>query len=47
MGYKVRPPEEKLRIVFEGMRAENISELCRCEGISPTNYHQSGSEASC
>jgi hypothetical protein len=34
MAYTVRPPKEKLRIVFEGMRAANISELCRREGIS-------------
>ncbi len=40
MAYKVRPPEEKLGIVFEGMRAENISELCRQEGISPTDYYR-------
>jgi transposase len=40
MAYKVRPPDEKLRIVFEGMRAENISELCRREGISPTDYYR-------
>ncbi len=29
MAYTVRPAKEKLRIVFEGLRAENISELCR------------------
>ncbi len=40
MAYKVRPPEEKLRIVFEGLRAENISELCRQEGIRPTDYYR-------
>ncbi len=40
MAYTVRPPEEKLRIVFDGMRAENISELCRREGISPTDYYR-------
>ena len=40
MAYTVRPPEEKLRIVFEGMRAENISELCRREGISATDYYR-------
>jgi transposase-like protein len=40
MAYTVRSPEEKLRIVFEGMRAENISELCRQEGISPTDYYR-------
>ena len=40
MAYKIRPPKEKLRIVFEGMRAENISELCRQEGISPTDYYR-------
>jgi transposase len=40
MVYRVRPPEEKLRIVFEGMKAENISELCRREGISPSDYYR-------
>ena len=40
MAYKVRPPKEKLRIVIEGMRAENISELCRQEGIRPTDYYR-------
>jgi hypothetical protein len=40
MAYTVRPPKEKLRIVFEGIRAENISELCRQEGISPTDYYR-------
>ena len=40
MAYTVRPPKEKLRIVFEGLRAENISELCRQEGISPTDYYR-------
>ena len=40
MAYTVRPPKEKLRIVFEGMRAANISELCRQEGISPTDYYR-------
>ena len=40
MAYTVRPPKEKLRIVFEGMKADNISELCRREGISPTDYYR-------
>lgn len=40
MAYKIRPPKEKLRIVFEGIKAENISELCRREGISPTDYYR-------
>ena len=40
MAYTVRPAEEKLRIVFEGMKAENISALCRREGISPTDYYR-------
>jgi hypothetical protein len=40
MAYTVRPPKEKLRIVFEGMKAENISELCRREGISPSDYYR-------
>jgi transposase len=40
MSYTVRPPKEKLRIVFEGIKAENISELCRREGISPTDYYR-------
>ena len=40
MAYTVRPPKEKLRIVFEGMRAANISELCRQEGIRPTDYYR-------
>jgi hypothetical protein len=40
MAYTVRPPKEKLRIVIEGMRAENISELCRQEGIRPTDYYR-------
>ena len=40
MAYTVRPPKEKLRIVFEGIRAENISELCRREGICPKDYYR-------
>ena len=40
MTYTVRPAKEKLRIVFEGMKAENISALCRREGISPTDYYR-------
>ena len=40
MAYTVRPPKEKLRIVIEGLRAENISQLCRQEGIRPTDYYR-------
>ena len=40
MAYTVRPAEEKLRIVFEGIKAENISELCRREGIGPKDYYR-------
>ena len=40
MVYTVRPPKEKLRIVIEGIKAENISALCRREGISPTDYYR-------
>lgn len=40
MAYTVRPAEEKVRIVFEGIRAENISELCRREGICPKDYYR-------
>ncbi len=40
MAYTVRSAEEKLRIVIEGMKAENISALCRREGISPTDYYR-------
>ena len=40
MAYTVRSAEEKLRIVFEGMKAENISAMCRREGISPTDYYR-------
>ena len=33
-------PEEKLRIVLAGLEPSvKISELCRREGISPTQYH--------
>jgi len=33
-------PEEKLRIVLAGMEpGTTISELCRREGIQPTQYH--------
>jgi transposase-like protein len=32
--------EEKIRIVLEGLRGEeNISELCRCEGIAASMYY--------
>jgi transposase len=40
MAYTVRSAEEKLRIVLEGMKAENISAMCRREGISPTDYYR-------
>ena len=40
MAYTVRSAQEKLRIVIEGMKAENISALCRREGISPTDYYR-------
>ena len=40
MAYTVRAPDEKLRIVLEGIRAENISELCRREGICPKDYYR-------
>jgi hypothetical protein len=40
MAYTVRPPKEKFRIVLEGLKAENISELCRQEGIRPTDYYR-------
>jgi transposase len=33
-------PEEKIRIVLEGLRGEeNISELCRREGIAASMYY--------
>ena len=40
MAYTVRSAQEKLRIAIEGMKAENISALCRQEGISPTDYYR-------
>lgn len=40
MAYTVRAPDEKLRIVLEGIRAENISELCRREVICPKDYYR-------
>ena len=40
MAYTVRSAQEKLRIVIAGMKAENISALCRREGISPTDYYR-------
>ena len=34
-------PEEKIRIVLEGLRGEiSVSELCRREGINPTVYYR-------
>lgn len=33
-------PEEKIRIVLEGLRGEDsISEICRKEGIAPNQYY--------
>ena len=40
MAYTVRSPKEKLRIVFEGIKAENISALCRQEGIGLKDYYR-------
>lgn len=41
MAYTIRPPKEKLRIVFEGLRAEEkVSALCRREGICPKDYYR-------
>ena len=40
MAYTVRSAEEKLRIVLEGMKAKNISAMCRREEISPTDYYR-------
>jgi len=40
MAYTIRSPKEKLRIVFEGIKAENISELCRREGICPQDFYR-------
>ena len=35
-----RPAEEKLRIVLAGLSGDiEVSELCRREGISPTQYY--------
>ncbi len=37
---KKHEPEEKIRIVLEGLRGEeSISELCRREGIAPSQYY--------
>jgi transposase len=34
-------PEEKIRIVVEGLRGEDsIAELCRCEGIAQNLYYR-------
>jgi len=34
-------PEEKIRIVVEGLRGEvSVSELCRREGIAPAVYYR-------
>jgi len=33
-------PTEKMRIVLAGMQANvDVAELCRCEGINPTQYY--------
>ena len=32
--------EEKIRIVLEGLRGDNVSELCRREGIAQTLYYR-------
>lgn len=38
---RIWKPEEKLRIVLAGMEpGATVSELCRREGIQPTQYHQ-------
>jgi transposase len=35
------PPEEKIRIVMEGVRGEvSVAELCRREGLHPTIYYK-------
>jgi len=37
---KKHEPEEKIRIVLEGLRGEeSIAELCRREGIVPSQYY--------
>jgi len=37
---KKHEPEEKIRIVLEGLRGEeSIAELCRREGIAPSQYY--------
>ena len=37
---KKHPPEEKIRIVLEGLRGEeSIAELCRREGIAQSQYY--------
>jgi hypothetical protein len=40
MAHMVRAREEKLKIVFEDIRAENISELCRRGDICPKDYYR-------
>ncbi len=38
-------PEEKIRIVLEGLRGEeSISELCRREGIAANLYYRSSKD---
>jgi transposase len=38
---KTYSPEEKIRIVFEGLRGEtSIAELCRQEGLNPNVYYR-------
>jgi transposase len=40
-------PEEKIRIVLEGLRGEqSISELCRREGIAANLYYRAGARTS-
>jgi transposase len=37
--HKKHVPDEKIRIVLEGLRGEeSFSELCRREGIAPNQY---------
>ena len=42
---KRRSPEEKIRIVLDGLRGEDsIAELCRKEGINQNLYYRSMSQ---
>jgi transposase-like protein len=38
-GRRKRSAAEKLRIVLAGMQTGDIAELCRREGINPTQYY--------